>query len=206
MKIIDLSQPLHASAPIYPGDAPLQLAQTKFVERDHYGAYELQSGLHVATHIDMPAHMLNDPRLAIDFQIDNFIGRGVILDVRTEPQITMQPEYETMIQPGDIVLLFTGFDAFYGEEKYYTEHPSVDVQFSKFLLDRKIKVLGMDMPSPDYEPFPVHKELLGNDIFILENLTGLEQLLSADNFEIFTVPLKIEAEASFVRAFAAIND
>lgn len=206
MKIIDLSQPLTAASPIYPGDAPIQLEQTKFVERDHYGAYELQSGLHVATHIDMPAHMLNDQRRASDFDIANFIGRGVVLDVRGEQQITMKTTYETLIQPQDIVLLYTGFDTVYGEPKYYAEHPSVDVQLIEFLLQKQIKILGMDMPSPDYAPHPVHKHLLGSDIFILENLTGLEQLLDADNFEIFTVPLKIEAEASFVRAFARIEE
>lgn len=63
-------------------------------------------------------------------------------------------------------------------------------------------MLGIDMPSPDFPPFPVHKLLLSNGIFILENLTGLQQLLNIDTFEVFAVPLKIYAEASLTRAYA----
>jgi kynurenine formamidase len=63
-------------------------------------------------------------------------------------------------------------------------------------------MLGVDMPSPDYPPFPVHKLLLNKGIFVLENLTGLEQLLGIKHFEVFEVPLKIHAEASLTRAFA----
>lgn len=61
------------------------------------------------------------------------------------------------------------------------------------------------MPAPDYPPFTFHKALLSNDIFVLENLTNLGSLLDKPNFEVMAFPLKISAEASFVRAVCQID-
>jgi kynurenine formamidase len=67
-------------------------------------------------------------------------------------------------------------------------------------------MLGMDMPAPDYFPFDFHKELLTNGIFLLENLTNLQELLGVNDFEVIALPLKIAAEASFVRAVCRIME
>ena len=48
----------------------------------------------------------------------------------------------------------------------------------------------------------MHKILLKNDIPLLENITNLNDLVYVEKFEVFAQPLKINAEASLVRAFA----
>lgn len=62
----------------------------------------------------------------------------------------------------------------------------------------------MDMPAPDYPLFTYHKALLSNEIFVLENITNLQELLRVSEFEVIALPLKISAEASFVRAICRI--
>ena len=61
------------------------------------------------------------------------------------------------------------------------------------------------MPSPDNGEFKIHKKLFENDIFILENLTNLNKLLYSEEIQIFAQPLKIQGEASLVRAIAVYN-
>ena len=85
---------------------------------------------------------------------------------------------------------------------YFERHPTVDETLADFLIASEIKMLGLDMPAPDHPPFSVHKKLLTAGIFILENLTGLERLNGVGEFEVIALPLKIEAEASLVRAVA----
>ena len=51
-------------------------------------------------------------------------------------------------------------------------------------------------------PYNIHKILLKNDIPLLENITNLNDLVYVEKFEVFAQPLKINAEASLVRAFA----
>jgi kynurenine formamidase len=72
------------------------------------------------------------------------------------------------------------------------------------LVEKKIKMIGMDTPSPDRYPFKIHKLLFENNIYILENLTNLDQLLNIDRFEVIAFPLKINADSSITRAVARI--
>lgn len=205
MELIDISHVINEATPIYPGDCEITLSKYKTIEEDHYCSYLLSSCLHTGTHIDLPMHLINDNRNAADFTLDNFLGKGVLLDVRGENVISMKPCYEEMITNDSIVLLYTDFDQYYHTEKYFTKHPVVSNELADFLLSRKIKILGMDMPAPDYPPFTFHKALLANDIFVLENLTNLGSLLGKSNFEVIAFPLKISAEASFVRAVCRIG-
>ncbi len=202
MKYIDLSQKIDNGIPVYPGDDSVSLIQVKQLEKDHYNAYALSSGLHVGTHIDCPMHLLDSPLMMADYALESFAGRGFLIDARGVADMDYVEEYNKTIQKDDIVLILTGMDAFYGSERYYRDHPVVTERLAHFLVSREIKMLGMDMPSPDYPPFPVHKGLLGNGIFVLENLTGLDKLLDFKDFEVIAAPLKIYAEASLTRAFA----
>lgn len=44
----------------------------------------------------------------------------------------------------DIVLLYTGADKFYGTQEYFSEYPGVDISTIDYLLDRGIKIFGVD--------------------------------------------------------------
>lgn len=150
-------------------------------------------------------HLTKDERTINSIPVDRFIGNGILLDVRGEKVIKYKPEYDNLIFENDVVLICTDFATLYEEPyKYYNDYPIIDPTLSDFFIHRKIKILGIDTPSPDRIPFYVHKKLLENDIYILENLTNLKSLLNIHKFEVFAIPLKIEAEASLVRAFAKI--
>ena len=205
MRYIDLTQVLNETTPIYPGDYQTTLQLHNTIDKDHYCSYLLSSCLHTGTHIDLPMHMLQDPRFVADYDLELFAGKGVLLDVRGEELINMKDCYEEMIVNGSVVLLYTGYDKYYNTQDYFTRHPVVSDELADFLLSKRIKILGMDMPAPDYPPFTLHKALLEKDIFILENLTNLNSLVDVKNFELLAFPLKISAEASFVRAVARIE-
>lgn len=204
MKLIDISHILDNETPVYPGDHDLSLTKCKTLEKDYYTSYLLSSCLHTGTHIDVPMHLINDNRMVSDFTLNSFAGKGVLLDVRGESTIAMKPCYKEKIKEESIVLLYTGFDKKYGTDEYFTGHPAVSADLGDFLISRKIKMLGMDMPSPDHPPFTFHKALLSNEIFVLENITNLQELSGISNFEVIALPLKISAEASFVRAVCRI--
>jgi kynurenine formamidase len=203
-RFIDLSQMIVDQMPVYPGDTPTSLIQTKFFQSDGYNNHRLEMGMHAGTHIDGPMHMTESVEYVSNLPLEAFTGNGMILDVRNQPVIRMKREYEQLIKPEIIVLLYTGQDQLYGSEAYYHEHPVVDVDFCRFLVTKKIKMLGVDMPSPDRYPFLVHQILLENKILILENLTHLNQLLGAESFEVIAFPLKIRADGSMVRAVARV--
>ena len=205
MKLIDISHNLDETTPIFPGDYKTVLSRHKTLKKDHHNAYLLQSCMHTGTHIDAPMHLIEDDRMINTFPLDSFCGSGVLLDVRGEKRIAMKPIYRETVKEQSIVLLYTGFDKAYHQEAYFTQYPTVGEELAAFLLSRKIKMLGMDLPAPDYPPYTFHKELLKNGIFVLENLTNLQSLVGADSFEVMAFPLKISAEASLVRAVCRVH-
>jgi kynurenine formamidase len=203
-RLIDLSQAIEADMPIYPGDIRTNLFQTNYLSVNKYNNYRLDISSHAGTHIDSPMHLTESSEYIFDLRLESFIGTGCILDVRNQPIIQMKEEYEELVKDRSIVLLYTGYDKIYGMAEYYQKHPVVDMEFCEFLLSKNIKMLGMDMPSPDMYPFPIHKLLFEKKICIIENLTNLDKLIDVQSFEVIALPLKIKADSSMARVIARV--
>ncbi len=205
MKIVDLSQPISDQMPVHPYDSEVNLWQDKILAKDKFNNSRLTTGMHAGTHVDAPSHFLESDKHICDYLLESFMGSGCLLDVRDEPVIAYRDEYEELIKEGSIVLLLTGFSELYGTDAYYqrfNDHPMVETALAELFCRKQIKMLGMDMPKPDSYPFEIHKLLLGNGIFIMENLTNLEALVGVPEFEVIALPLRIAAEGSPVRAVA----
>ncbi|MEH7220080.1 cyclase family protein, partial [Bacillus toyonensis] len=75
------------------------------------------------------------------------------------------------------------------------------------LVDLKVKSVGSDLISPDQVTTAtsiIHHILLGNNIFLIENLTNLDAI-KAKRFFFSAAPLKIKnSDGAFARAFAVI--
>lgn len=204
MKLIDLSHIIEDNMPVYPGDEKTSLHQSKHFAVDKYNNHQLNINMHSGTHIDSAMHLTDIKQYICELSLDSFIGDGCLIDARNQEIIKFQPEYETLVKENSIVLIYTGFDELYGTKEYYENHPSIDMELCKFLIKKKVKMVGVDMPSPDRYPFHIHKELFINNICIIENLTNLNQLLNVDRFEVIALPLKIKADSSIIRAVAKI--
>lgn len=202
MKFLDLSYEIENGMPVYPGDKEINLEKVADVKNEGYTSHIYNGNMHVGTHIDAPMHIIEDDKFISDYSIDKFIGRGILLDVRGEKEIQLKDEYFKSIKENHIVLFYTDFSKKYGQKEYYEDHPVISKELADFLIRKKVKMVGFDMPSPDRSPFEIHKELLQNGIFILENLTNLQELIYEENFNVFAQPLKIKAEGSPVRAIA----
>lgn len=204
MRLIDLSQKIEHNMPVYPGDSKTNLYQDKFLNKDKYNNHMLEINMHAGTHIDSPMHLTGSKKYVSELALDSFLADGCILNVKKQPVIKYKDEYESLVKENSIVLLYTGFDEYYGTKEYYENHPCVDMKFCEFLIGKRIKMLGIDAPSPDRYPFLIHKFLFENNIYILENLTNLNKLLDEKNFEVIAFPLKINADSSITRAVAKI--
>lgn len=205
MRFLDLSYEIENGMPVYLGDENIKLEKISDINNDGYNAITYSGNMHVGTHIDAPMHMISDDKYICDYSLDSFIDRGILIDVRGEKEIDLKDEYFKLIKENNIVLLYTGFDKKYGEREYYEDHPIISKEMAEFLVRKKVKMVGFDMPSPDRSPYDIHNILLNNNIFILENLTNLEKLIYEENFSVFAQPLKIKAEGSLVRAIAVFQ-
>ena len=161
--------------------------------------------LHTGTHLDLPSHFCGDGKDFSGYPLSYFICPGVVLDCSGENVFAYRPQYEALVSEDTAVLLYSGYRCLY-EDGYFDSYPVLSRDLADFLIRKKIRILGLDTPSPDKSPFEIHKDLLKNGILLLENLDNLSKLLGAGQFTLYSVPLNLQAEASPVRAFAQVNE
>ncbi len=203
--LIDLSYEIYSGMPVYPGDREVELENDKKVNEDGYANHNLKIGMHTGTHLDLPAHMLDDQRYISEIPLTDLNGRALLFNAVGEKVITVKKEYKELIEKGDIIIISTGFAEKYGFQEYYTEHPVISDELAELFIKKEIKILGFDLPSPDRSPFQIHHKLFKNDIFILENLCNLDKLPELKSFKFFLFPLKIKAEAAPCRVAAELQ-
>lgn len=205
VKYIDLSMDIVDKMPVHPYDDEVKLYQDKYLDKDEYNNFKVEIGMHAGTHIDSPLHLTNQLTYINEIPLEKFIGKGCLLDVRGEKLISFKEEYADIVEKDDIIILFTDHSRKYGTEDYYADYPVISEALADFFIKRKIKMVGMDLPSPDKYPFEIHKKLFNSNILIIENLTNLNKLIGYKNMQIIALPLKIKAEASMARVVACID-
>jgi kynurenine formamidase len=205
VKLIDLSHVFDQNLPVYPGDPLPEIRQIASLEKEGYCDYLVKTGMHVGTHLDAPLHMISNGQRISDIPLDRLCGRGKLIDARNRREISADLLMNQAIEADDILLVLTGHGERFRESDYYTSFPLFSESFAKEAVRLRVKLVGMDSPSPDKSPFLIHKILLGGGVLILENITNLSALLGQKKIEIFVIPPKFYTEAAPARVMANIE-
>jgi arylformamidase len=221
MKIVDLTHPISANMPVYPGTEQPVISIGCSIEEIGFLEKKITFYSHTGTHIDAPAHLLKGHSTLDMLPIEQFHGPALMLDFgKSTPYTTtgtttnaigireLEP-YQDKIKDVDFLLLHTGWSQHWGSEKYFSSYPVLSVDAAHWLSNFSLKGFGLDTISADTadtQEYPVHKTLLQKDMIIIENLTKLADLPCAQ-FEFSCFPLSFEdADGSPVRAVAFIPD
>jgi len=179
--------------------------------------HDLQMTTHTGTHIDGTVHFNKFGKGIDEFPPEAFMGRGVVLDFTHFPdraRITGDhlAKAEPAIEEGDILIINTGWHKRFGSREYATLHPGIDgVAAERFLLDKKIKMIGMDTicvepgSEEDHWEHPLHRVcLIENEILLIENLGGQIDEVTGSRCYIVALPVKLQADAAPARVIALV--
>jgi kynurenine formamidase len=202
--LIELSHSICSRMTVYPGDEPVRLEKINEFSRDGFSNFRFTGGMHTGTHIDGPMHMTESDCFIDNLPLDQFIGIGCLLNAAGTRIISCTPEFKSIIFPQSIVLIYTGYGKYFGSEEYYNNHPIISMDLAQYFAQLRIKMVCLDMPSPDNPPYEVHSFLLKNSVLIAENLTGMEKMLKVEKFEIIALPLPLHTDSSPARIIARI--
>jgi kynurenine formamidase len=148
---------------------------------------EIQMVVHHGTHFDAPCHFIADGPTIDEVPLDRLYGPGVIWHIEAPDRgaidVTDLERATPRMQPGDIVLIDTGWWRYVNTERY-EEHPFLTAEAADWLVARGAKLVGMDNSTPDQAPhyrrndydFPVHNTLLSNGVLIAEHVTNMTPL------------------------------
>ncbi|XVX19580.1 cyclase family protein [Actinomycetota bacterium] len=208
--LVDLSHPLSAGMPIYPGDPTVDVERALTIDTDVVEVHRLHLGTHSGTHLDAPSHTVPDGRTIEQVTLEETIGPALVLGVREAARdglITwesIQPDTPDTVPSR--VFISTGWDAHWGTPKM-TEHPGLSPRLVQELWERGMRLLGVDCLSPDPtggETLPVHDVVLGQDGLIVENLRGLTPLIGSV-VDVSVVPMAWTGlDGSPIRAWAQV--
>ncbi|NME84410.1 cyclase family protein [Clostridium sp. SM-530-WT-3G] len=215
MKFLDLTHKLCNGMPVYMDKEAPKLENTAEVKNDRYKMTHLSIFSHNGTHIDAPAHMIEDGATLGEYDIEKFIGTAVVIDCRDvvlkeEPEIDLKyiEDNKEKIDEADFIIFYTGYCEYWGSDKYKKNCPYLSIEVADYIALKKKKGIGVDLMSPDKMgsgKLSAHKILLKNDVLIIENLANLDKL-NCDEFILSALPLKYEnADGAQVRAVAQIK-
>jgi arylformamidase len=148
---------------------------------------EIHMVAHHGTHVDAPRHFMIDGPAFDEIPLERLYGPAVIWRIEKGPFGVITPaDFEAArprLQPGDMVLLDTGWAQHVNTEKY-EDHASLSVEAAEWLVEHQVKLLGVDFSTPDLTAhkrpegftWPVHQVLLSNGVLVAEHLTNLRGL------------------------------
>ena len=198
MKIIDLSMSIDECTPVFPGDKGLEI---KNIKKDGINQKQITINSHFSTHIDAPYHMLETGKKLTDFPIEAFVGEALVIDARNQRDI--EPPLDSVKQ-NDIVFFCTNHTKKAYDKDFFKNNPVITKKTAVKLIEKKIKMVGLDSFTPDNEPYDVHKIFLKQDIMIVENLVNLDKLIGK-RFMCYVLPLKIQdADGAPCRVIAVL--
>lgn len=186
---------------------------------------------HCGTHFDAPTHFIPPPDSGLPWAdalglqtgdlvpVQDVMGPAVTVNVThlfgqgepgespwiTKEHIVAWEQKHGQVQPGEVILLYTGWDEHYvtgpaGDAysrgpllfKQGPGWPAPDVGAVLYLHERGVRCLGIDAPSigAAHEGVPAHQEGLSRGMRYIELLTGLDRLPPRGAYFIF-LPVKV---------------
>jgi arylformamidase len=206
-RIVDLSQPVGAGTPVFPGDGPVRVT---ILDQASVNLSRIDLSVHTGTHMDAPFHFYSGADTIDRIPLERCVGPARIvdlLDLAAGNEIRRDHIERRLNAPlrAHAAVLHTGWSKYWGAPGYFTGHPCLTADAAQFLVDCGVQLVGLDMPSVDRAPYPAHKILLGAGVPIVENLTNLDAI-GADLFQLVVLPLKLAGrDGSPVRAVAFVG-
>lgn len=210
--LIDLSHTIEHGMITYRGlPAPLicdflsrEASRKIYAEGTEFQIGRIDMVSNTGTYLDSPFHRYADGKDLAQLPLESLAGLAGVV-VRCDEHAIDREVFEGLDLGGKAVLVRTGWDRHWRTDAYFEGHPFLTEAAAQYLVAAGVKLVGIDSYNIDDTGDgrrPVHTALLGNEIPIVEHMTGLEHL-PAGGFEFFAVPPKIQAFGTFpVRAFA----
>ncbi len=191
--------------------------------------------VHIGTHLDYSFHYGSQSegrasKTADEIPLEYCYQNGVKLNLaHKKPNEVIKAEdielafnkINYQLKPRDIVLLYTGADKLYGGPKYFSDYPGVDPSAIEYLINKGIKIFGVDtmgidrpyrfmlkefLATKDPQKFyPAHFYGRKKEFIHIERLANLEKLPDF-GFKVICFPIRIKnTGAAWARVVALLD-
>jgi arylformamidase len=199
-RIWDISPPVHANSPVFPGDEAFSLRWTARLTPDcPVNLSAVTTSPHVGAHADAPLHYASDGASIDAVDISAYLGPCRVIHAIGVNLV--QPEHvkQHLLALPERVLLRTCLQA---DTVWRDDFPAYAPETLALLAQFGVRLVGIDTASVDpaaSKRLDAHQQLRRHDLRVLENLV-LDDVPEGD-YELIALPLRwVGACASPVRA------
>ena len=199
VKPIDLTLTMSKSIPNFPGSPKPQFISWSDLRENGYNLELLFFSSHTGTHLDAPYHFVKNGLKIHEISLERLIGKAILIKLQktsntaiTKLDIILFEKKNGKIPNNSSIFFYTGWQKNLKKNNYFSENPGLSFLAAKYLVSKKINLVGIDSPSIDLgknESFSVHRILSKNNILIVENLSNLNKI-SSNTFDFTILPLK----------------
>lgn len=201
---LDISVPLNDGMSVWEGDPDFERKFFITIATEGCNVSTLKLGTHTGTHIDAPLHYIENGKSIEQIDFEKLIGLCIVIDI-SDSQLDIDKLIPPSVIPDEFpprikkVLLKTSNSKNPGQFNKNSIALSLDA--AKKLVEKNIDLIGIDGLS--IEAYngdgSVHRELLSNEIVILETIDLSK--INPGVYNLTCLPLKIVgSDGSPVRA------
>jgi arylformamidase len=192
-KIIDVTAPLSAAMPTFPGDPPFGMEfARRIADGAPYNLARIELGTHSGTHVDAPYHFLADGITVDEIPLDILVGKVRVVEFGGTERVE-RSDLEVLDLRDDIRLFFkTRMSGQLRHADFQEDFVYLAPEAAAYLVQAGIKLVGIDYLSVEEygsADFPTHMALLGAGVVIVEGL-DLSQV-EAGEYDMICLPLRI---------------
>ena len=187
--LLDLSHTVEHGMITYKGlPAPIicdylsrEESRQHYAEGVEFNIGKIEMVANTGTYIDSPFHRYAHGKDLSELPLTSLADlEGVLVHVvdRKSRGITREAFKDLNVR-GKAVLVHTEWSQHWRTDQYFEGHPFLTKDAAEYLTDQGVKIVGIDTYNIDDTTDgtrPVHSTLLGNEIPIVEHITGLAQI------------------------------
>jgi arylformamidase len=196
--IYDVTVPISNGMPTWPGDPQVEIRDWRSLSAgDGANLSTLRFGAHTGTHVDAPAHFIEGAAKLESLPLDVLIGDAQVIEVPDDRCAIDEEFVLAHCAPGIARILFkTHNSGFWSETKpaFHTDFTYLDLPAAKTLVQRGMKLVGIDYFSIDKFGSPKHEThlaLLSHGVVIVEGLNLSD--VPAGRYELICLPLRLRS-------------
>ena len=196
MQIYDVSLPLSATTPTYPGDPGIEIKQwLRLANGDPANVSLINFGLHSGTHVDAPAHFIEGGARVDSLPFESLVGEAEVVEVADCIDVIDENFVAKNCGSGAQRILFkTRNSAFWDNlsQGFREDYVSIDPAAARWLVDAGAKLVGIDYLSVEKfksDSFQTHLAFLSRGVVIIEGLDL--RAVPGGRYELICLPLKV---------------
>lgn len=212
MEIIDLSHPIENGMPYFDAawHVSAEIKPLGHVDQVGRNTSVVTFGSHCGTHMDAAAHFVPGGETIDKVPLDKLVGRVSFVDCSHFPKNhPLTPRDFDGAPLGERVVFYFNWGRHWKSDQFYRDYPYFTEEAAEYLIERKVQLIGMDIPSPDDSrtilgsaaDSIIHKKFLGAGVTLVEYLANLEKVDFTKDWFFCALPLAIRGgDGSPVRA------